>query len=76
MRPAPGAHLFAVAALALLDGDPALRTPMSWTASTANGGFTTSAPFRALSANTDAGGAASIALPRQSFAAFPVATAP
>ena len=34
-----------------LSGDPRLRTPMSWTGSTANAGFTTGRPFRALSAN-------------------------
>ena len=34
-----------------LSGDPRLRTPMSWTGSTANAGFTTGAPYRALSAN-------------------------
>lgn len=36
---------------AALSGDPKLRTPMSWTGSTANAGFTTGHPFRTLSAN-------------------------
>jgi glycosidase len=35
-------------------GDPKLRTPMSWTASTANAGFTTGTPYRSLSANVAA----------------------
>jgi glycosidase len=34
-----------------LSGDPKLRTPMSWSASTDNAGFTTGRPFRALSSN-------------------------
>jgi len=34
-----------------LAGDPALRTPMSWTPDTVTGGFTTVTPFRELSAN-------------------------
>jgi alpha-amylase len=34
-----------------LSGDPKLRTPMSWTPSTTNAGFTTGRPFRELSAN-------------------------
>ena len=34
-----------------LSGDHKLRTPMSWTADTQTGGFTTTEPFRALSAN-------------------------
>ena len=34
-----------------LSGDPKLRTPMSWTASTATAGFTTGTPYRSLSAN-------------------------
>ncbi len=36
---------------ASLGGDPALRTPMSWSGSSANAGFTTGTPFRALAAN-------------------------
>jgi glycosidase len=32
-------------------GDPGLRTPMSWTASTATAGFTTGTPYRSLAAN-------------------------
>lgn len=32
-------------------GDPGLRTPMSWTGSTANAGFTTGTPYRSLSTN-------------------------
>jgi len=34
-----------------LSGDPKLRTPMSWTGNTANGGFTIGTPYRSLSAN-------------------------
>lgn len=34
-----------------LSGDWALRTPLSWTANTSNGGFSTHTPFRALSSN-------------------------
>jgi glycosidase len=34
-----------------LAGDRKLRTPMSWTESTSNAGFTTGTPFRALSGN-------------------------
>lgn len=34
-----------------LEGDPKLRIPMSWTADAANAGFSTSKPFRAISAN-------------------------
>ncbi len=34
-----------------LGGDWKLRTPMSWTADTTTGGFTTGKPFRALSSN-------------------------
>ncbi len=34
-----------------LSGDPALRTPMSWTSNTVTAGFTTGTPFRSLSAN-------------------------
>jgi len=34
-----------------LTGDPALRSPMSWTADTAKGGFTTATPYRALAGN-------------------------
>jgi alpha-amylase len=40
-----------MAGAANLNGDPKLRTPMSWTASTANAGFTSGTPFRALAAN-------------------------
>jgi glycosidase len=32
-------------------GDAGLRTPMSWTGSTATGGFTTGTPYRSLSGN-------------------------
>lgn len=35
-------------------GDPGLRTPMSWSASTANAGFTTGTPYRSLSTNVSA----------------------
>ncbi|MBK9685435.1 MAG: DUF3459 domain-containing protein [Betaproteobacteria bacterium] len=34
-----------------LSGDPKLRTPMSWTGSTATAGFTSGTPYRSLSAN-------------------------
>ena len=34
-----------------LTGDPALRSPMSWTGNVANGGFTTGTPYRALASN-------------------------
>ncbi|OYT87257.1 MAG: alpha-amylase [Burkholderiales bacterium PBB6] len=34
-----------------LSGDAALRSPMSWTADTTRGGFTTGQPYRALAAN-------------------------
>ncbi|MBA4175918.1 MAG: alpha-amylase [Leptothrix sp. (in: Bacteria)] len=34
-----------------LTGDPALRSPMSWTADPATGGFTTGKPFRPLAPN-------------------------
>jgi alpha-amylase len=34
-----------------IGGDPKLRTPMSWTSNTANAGFTSGTPYRALSAN-------------------------
>ncbi len=34
-----------------LDGDPKLRTPMSWRADANNAGFTTGKPFRTLSGN-------------------------
>ena len=39
---------------AALNGDPALRTPMSWSADTGNAGFTTGTPYRALSGNVAA----------------------
>ncbi len=34
-----------------LSGDPALRSPMSWTADTQRAGFTSGTPYRALAAN-------------------------
>jgi glycosidase len=34
-----------------LQGDPRLRTPMSWTGDSSNGGFSTGKPFRVLSSN-------------------------
>jgi glycosidase len=40
-----------MAGAASLSGDHKLRTPMSWTNDTTHAGFTTAAPFRALSAN-------------------------
>ena len=40
-----------MAGAATLAGDASIRTPMSWTGDTTNGGFSTRAPFRALSAN-------------------------
>ena len=36
---------------AALSGDAKLRTPMSWTGSAANAGFTTGTPYRSLSGN-------------------------
>lgn len=36
-----------------LQGDPRLRTPMSWTADPATAGFSTGKPFRVLSSNLD-----------------------
>ena len=36
---------------AVLQGDPKLRTPMSWTGQPGNAGFSSGTPFRALSAN-------------------------
>ncbi|RZS54720.1 alpha-amylase family glycosyl hydrolase [Sphaerotilus mobilis] len=36
---------------AALDGDPKLRTPMSWTGERGRAGFTTGTPFRALAGN-------------------------
>jgi alpha-amylase len=40
-----------MAGAANLDGDPKLRTPMSWNADAKNAGFSTAKPFRALSGN-------------------------
>ncbi len=40
-----------LASAATLSGDPRLRTPMSWSGDPRTGGFTTGAPYRALSAN-------------------------
>jgi glycosidase len=40
-----------MAGAAGLDGDPRLRTPMSWTGNRSNAGFTSGTPFRELSAN-------------------------
>jgi alpha-amylase len=40
-----------MAGAANLDGDPKLRTPMSWNADAKNAGFSTAKPFRALSSN-------------------------
>ncbi len=40
-----------MAGAATLRGDPQLRTPMSWTADTARGGYTSGTPYRALAAN-------------------------
>jgi len=37
---------------ASLQGDPKLRTPMSWTADPSNAGFSNATPFRSLSANS------------------------
>lgn len=52
-----------------LGGDPALRTPMSWSASTA--GFSSGAPFRAPSANiASANVAAQIADPNSILAFY------
>jgi alpha-amylase len=43
-----------MAGAANLAGDPKLRTPMSWSSNTADAGFTSGTPFRALSANVGA----------------------
>jgi alpha-amylase len=40
-----------MAGAANLDGDPKLRTPMSWSADAKSAGFSTTKPFRALSGN-------------------------
>ena len=40
-----------MAGAAMIADDGKLRTPMSWTANTANAGFSTATPYRALSAN-------------------------
>jgi glycosidase len=40
-----------MAGAASISDDGRLRTPMSWTASTSNAGFTTGTPYRALSSN-------------------------
>ncbi len=39
------------AGVASLEGDPALRAPLSWTADPRTGGFTTGTPFRPLAPN-------------------------
>jgi alpha-amylase len=41
-----------MAGAANLNGDPKLRTPMSWNADAINAGFSTTKPFRALSGNS------------------------
>jgi alpha-amylase len=40
-----------MAGAASLQGDPRLRTPMSWTGDSSNGGFSTAKPFRVPSSN-------------------------
>jgi len=42
-----------MASAADLQGDPKLRTPMSWTGDRTNAGFTSGKPFRPLSANVE-----------------------
>jgi glycosidase len=53
-----------------LEGDPKLRTPMSWTADPTTAGFTTGQPFRALSANVATQNAASQGQDPDSILAF------
>lgn len=53
-----------------LQGDPELRTPMSWTADAKTAGFTTGTPFRALSANVATQNAAAEAQRPDSILAF------
>jgi len=53
-----------------MQSDAALRTPMSWTADTGNAGFTTGAPYRALSANVAAQNAQAQANDPNSLLAF------
>ena len=53
-----------------LSGDAALRTPMSWSASTANAGFSSGTPYRALSANVATQNVAAQAVDPTSILAF------
>jgi alpha-amylase len=55
---------------ASLSGDPRLRTPMSWTGNTANAGFTSGTPYRALSANVASYNVAAQAADPNSLHAF------
>ena len=55
---------------ASLSGDAKLRTPMSWTASTATAGFTTGTPYRSLSANVATHNVAAQAADPNSLLAF------
>ena len=55
---------------ATLSGDPKLRTPMSWTGSTANAGFTGGTPYRSLSANVAAYNVAAEQADPQSLLSF------
>jgi alpha-amylase len=51
-------------------GDAGLRTPMSWTASTANAGFTSGTPYRSLSGNVGSFNAAAQQADPDSLLAF------
>ncbi|MFO1339258.1 MAG: alpha-amylase family glycosyl hydrolase [Burkholderiaceae bacterium] len=59
-----------LAGAASLDGDPRLRTPMSWTGDTLRAGFSTGTPYRALSANVATNNAQSQQADPQSLHAF------
>ena len=53
-----------------VEGDPKLRTPMSWSADTRTAGFTRGTPFRGLSANVATHNAAAQQADPQSLLAF------
>ena len=55
---------------ASLSGDAKLRTPMSWTGSPANAGFTTGTPYRSLSGNLASHNVAAQAADPNSLLAF------
>jgi alpha-amylase len=57
-------------AQANVSGDPALRTPMSWTGDANSAGFTTGKPFRALSANVTTQNVAAQAADANSLLSF------